>query len=396
MARAGSLLFVVAGHLVLAVIDKGPHGGVRGTNLVALEPGLSWLGLASPMPVFFVAAGWAAASSSRSQRSAADGARSRVRVLVLLACVVTALWGTVAVVEQLVTRKRGVLTDGARLATQPLWFLAAYVPFALAGRLTARAAHRPLLWLLASIALVGVSDSVRFGCGAPRWVGFAGFFVAWSVPWVAGWWWQDNRGMRGTREARAGVVLFTAGAASCVVLVRWFGYSGTLIDAVSGRRSNSTPPTLFTVGAAVSQAGGLMVCARLLDVAAARCRPVVSAFNRVAPGFYAWHLSGLALASLPLALGAPFPRRFTIEWWLLRPVWAAAVITITWLLVKVTMDGRANVPAAPTARPPGKVSAAVAAALVALGAAAVGLWGPTTPLRATSECAALIAGLLLL
>ena len=168
VARAGSLLFVVAGHLLLAVIDRAPGGGVRGANLLVLEPSLRWLALASPMAVFFVAAGWASASSGVGERDRQVPAAGRVRPLVLVSFVVTCAWGSVAAAEQVLTGGRGVLTDGARIATQPLWFLAAYVPFSLSRPVLGRAARRPVLWCAACTVSVGAADVLRFVAGAPR------------------------------------------------------------------------------------------------------------------------------------------------------------------------------------------------------------------------------------
>jgi len=63
VARVGALVLVVLGHLTLAVIDRGPDGAIRGSNLLSLHPGWVWLAMLAPMPVFFAAAGWANATA---------------------------------------------------------------------------------------------------------------------------------------------------------------------------------------------------------------------------------------------------------------------------------------------------------------------------------------------
>ncbi|MEI7548396.1 MAG: hypothetical protein WCK21_10105 [Actinomycetota bacterium] len=66
------------------------------------------------MPVFFAAAGWANATGTPVSSA------SRLRPLVGLAAVVVSMWSVAAGVEVLTTGHRGVVGDGARIATQPL------------------------------------------------------------------------------------------------------------------------------------------------------------------------------------------------------------------------------------------------------------------------------------
>ncbi len=124
-------MLVVAGHLALAVVDRH-QGRVRGANLVALHPNLEALAALSPMPVFFAAAGWANATSTLRTGAA------RLRALVGLAAVVVVAWSAAVVVATLAAGDAGVIGDGARVATQPVWFLAAYPPSML-GALSGRA-----------------------------------------------------------------------------------------------------------------------------------------------------------------------------------------------------------------------------------------------------------------
>ena len=129
VARILALAFVVAGHLAMAVIDHDGRGAVRGTNMLLLYPGWSFLAAAAPMPVFFAAGGWANATTSPRR------AATRLRTLIGLAATVVGCWSiAVLVAAALRGGDPGVLGKGARLATQPLWFLAAYVPFAFWGR----------------------------------------------------------------------------------------------------------------------------------------------------------------------------------------------------------------------------------------------------------------------
>ena len=307
----------------------------------------------------------------------------RVRGLVGLAVVIVALWGSVAVVEQVVHGSRGSLTDGARLATQPLWFLAAYVPFVLLASSCAGALRRPVRMIALCTALVCTGDAARFLFDAPRSVAFPGFFAAWSVPFVIGWWWRSDSRARGSQERSIGIAMFMTGTIGCFVLVRWFGYTWRLIDAVAGGRSNSTPPTLFTVAACLSQAGAFMAVAQPCDALARRCGRAVRWTGRVAAATYVWHLTAVALCAVPLLLGLPFPVRFSTTWWLVRPLWFGAVLAVTCVLVAVTRRSSSREPAITDVQWPVRgPRVLLATSCVAVGAGLTGLWGPTSPPRA--------------
>ena len=192
VARSLALFVVVFGHLTMAVVDR--HGGrVRGANLLALSPRWGWVAVVAPMPVFFAAAGWANASSTLAS------ATSRLRTLVGLAAVVVAAWSLPVIVATVLAGRPGALGSGARLATQPLWFLAAYLPLAAAGGPLARlVARRPVVAIGGCVGALALLDVLRFGCGGPGWIGWIGFLLAWSIPWMLGAWW---RGLRDLAEA---------------------------------------------------------------------------------------------------------------------------------------------------------------------------------------------------
>jgi hypothetical protein len=75
------------------------------------------------------------------------------------------------------TGAAGIVGDGARIATQPLWFLAAYVPFAAAGLRLAKLASRHVVASVGTcLAVLALLDVARFRFDAPTWVGWPGFF----------------------------------------------------------------------------------------------------------------------------------------------------------------------------------------------------------------------------
>lgn len=374
IARAGSLLVVVLGHLAMAVVDRDTDGALQGVNIIELYPRWEWLTMLAPMPLFFAASGWANTSSST------ESARARVRALTGLATVVAAAWSVATLVEWLIIGEFGIIKDGARLATQPLWFLAAWVPLTVGSRHLTNAARHIRLAIPSLLVLLIATDVSRFVWNAPRWVGFPGFFAAWSVPWILGAWWRLNHLRTAFREKLAGVLIAISAALGASVLVKWFGYRAALIDAIPNKRSNTTPPTLFTAISACVQVGILMMTAQHLDLIAERRRRLIARISAVSAGVYAWHLTAFSLCGAALAAGLWTPERMTAAWWLSRPIWFAFVLSITGALLYVTQRVGTTIRrphvTANELRFRGRVT--IGATSVAVGSGLIGLYGPRT------------------
>ena len=371
MARSLALFVVVFGHLVLAVIDRDTSGAIRGDNLLALYPHLSWLTLIAPMPIFFAAGGWANATAT-PQSSAA-----RLRALMGLGAIVVTLWSAASIIELLVIGHGSTLSDGARIATQPLWFLTAYIPFAAYGKRIAAFATRPLISMGTALAILTAIDIARFGFDANEKWGWPGFFLAWGTPWVIGSWWRQASYSPAFNERRVGFVLTIVGAVAGIALVRWAHYYPALIDAVPLKRSNTTPPTLFTAVAAITQTGVFMMCAASLDSAAQRWRSLIDRMGTASIAVYGWHLSALALCSGIIALGVPTPTRLTTLWWLTRPLWFAVVLGVTALFAMATSYVRTQ-QRKRTQRTHHGRTIEIGVVLAVIGAGIVGLYGPRT------------------
>lgn len=381
VARVLALALVVSGHLILAVIDR-PHGTVRGANMLVFHPGLAFLTAAAPMPVFFAAGGYANATAAVSD------AAGRLRLLAALGSVVVVSWSIGVAVMELITGSPGIVGNGARLATQPLWFVAAYAPFSAAGRPLARlAARRPASSIGACLVGLAVLDTARFVLDAPQWIAWTGFVLAWVVPWLAGAWWRDRSERQVLDERRFGSVLAVCAIAAAVVLVHAFDYSAALIDAVPGARSNTTPPTLYTAVAGVAQVGVLLVAARALDRIGRRWRALWTRAGDAAVGVYVWHLTALSLCAAVIAAGFPAPLRFTALWWSTRPLWWAAVIGVALLFVVITDRVRRSLRRVASTRAPRRLTtprAVLGVAVLSAAGAAVGVKGPRTLPLATA------------
>jgi hypothetical protein len=390
VARVGALIIVVLGHLSLAVIDR-PHGHIRGANLIALHPGAAFVLALAPMPVFFAAAGWAHTTSSL------ENASVRLRALIGLGAVVVGVWSCTVVVTVAVNGDAGVLGDGARIATQPLWFVAGYAALVPFGRRLAQLARTNIVLVVGgAVGVLAVLDLGRFTLDLPETIGWPGFYLAWTCPWILGAWWRDRYEAGGFGEKRVGLAIALGAIAVGVVLCVFFDYSPAMIDAVPGARSNTTPPSLYTAVAAIGQVGGLMLIATFLDAAGARWRRVWDRAGELALGIYAWHLTALSLCGAVLAAGFPTPTRLTALWWLTRPLWFAAVLGVATLFVLATSGVRAQLRRrSRTAGAPPAYQAALGVVLAVAGGALVGLRGPRNVTLAC-ECAALFVGAWLL
>jgi hypothetical protein len=316
--------------------------------------------------------------------------------------VVVTGWSIAVVVTTAVAGHPGIAGGGARISTQPLWFLAAYLPFVAGGRRLAAAAGRHVVITVGgSLVVLGVLDGARFVLGAPDWVGWPGFFAAWGVPWLLGGWWRSAHERGGLSEVKFGAQLAIGAGVVGGVLVTTAGYHVALIDAVPGTRSNTTPPTLYTAVAATAQVGVLILGATMLDRMGRRWRSLWDRAGELAVGVYVWHLTALALCVGVVAAGLPAPERLTTAWWATRPLWWAAVLTVTVVFVLGTARARAwlGLRRRGRARPPGgptELRTVVAVIFVSAGAALVGLEGPRTTALALTCAGLFVSGWALL
>jgi hypothetical protein len=384
--RGVALLIVVAGHLTLAVIDR-QGGEVRGENLLALFPRWYWVTIIAPMPLFFLAGGYANSESSFTEST------RRLSLFAGLATIVVSVWALPVVITQVLAGSTGIVGDGARVATQPLWFFAAYAPLVALGSPISRLSTRSQVRLLGMcVAVVVVCDVIRFGTKGPEWIGWVGFLPTYATFWIAGMVWRRKSLQPEFSERLPGLVIFAVTVVVAFVLTIRMGYSWALIDAVPGKRSNTTPPTVFTVTAGLMQTGVVLIFATTLDGFARRRERVFARLREVSVGVYVWHLSAMMVVSATVALGVPLATRFTPWWWLARPVWYGLIGVVTALLValtrviiaRLTGGSRASSPA------PQSVTSGVFGVVLLAGAAAhIGLKGPRTSPAAVGLVAAL-------
>ncbi|KFG74784.1 acyltransferase [Streptomyces mutabilis] len=319
--RALAILGVVLGHwLVTALVADGT--GLRAASPLGDMP---WLAPVSwtfqTLAVFFLVGGHVATRGYASARARG------VSYGGWLSARLTRLFRPVAAVLTLWTMTAGLLLiSGAdfvtvhtlvKLALSPLWFLLVFAALTVSTPLLTRL--HPL-WPLVVVLHV---DLLRFGLGAPSWLGWINLAAGWLVPYTLGAAW--TRGELARR--RAGVLLLTGGTAVTAALVVWAGYPASMVGVPGAEVSNLNPPTLAAVTFGLAQCGlALLLRERLRR---AMRRPVgwaaVALVNLSAMTIFLWHQTALMATTATGLLGGRLPGLHTLpdglDWVAARLMW---------------------------------------------------------------------------
>lgn len=373
LLRVAALGTVVLGHwLVIDVVYR--RGELSGQNVLEQAPYTAWLTLVfQTMPVFFLAGGFANASSWSSHRDRGGSWPAWLQRRVCgLAWPTTVYVGAVTAVVGVLgatVSDPDTLSVAAWVVALHLWFLAVYLVL-LALTPVQVALHRR--WGLAvpvgAAGTVVLVDLAVLGASVEP-LGWAGYVLVWGCVHQLGVAWQAGALTR-SRALPVGVA--AVGLVALAGLVRWGPYPVSMVGVPGAEVQNTSPPTLALLAFACTQAGVLVAAERLaarrLESPARWAR--VSAANRLAITVYLWHMVPVVLIALTLypAGVMPQPAAGSASWWLSRLPWIAALAATLGLLV------RALLPALPwISRLPSHVGRAGRAAplLVPAGAAAL-------------------------
>jgi hypothetical protein len=216
-----------------------------------------------------------------------------------------------------------------KLALSPLWFLLVFAALTAATPLLLRL--HPL-WPLAVVVHV---DLLRFGLGAPAWLGWLNVAAAWLVPFTLGAAWT-----RGELERRrAGWILLTGGAAVTAALVAWAGCPASMVGVPGAAVSNLNPPTLAAVTFGLAQCGLALLLREPLR--RAMRRPVawasVTLLNLSAMTLFLWHQTALMATTATGLTAGRLPGLHTrpddLTWVAARLAWLpvfALVLGVCW------------------------------------------------------------------
>jgi peptidoglycan/LPS O-acetylase OafA/YrhL len=319
--RALAILGVVLGHwLVTALVADGRtlHTASPLQHMPWLAP-VSWT--FQTLAVFFLVGGHVATRSHASARRRGVPYRRwltiRLSRLFKPVAAVLTLWTVAATLLLLTGADFLTVRTLVKLALSPLWFLVVFAALTAATPLLTRL--NPL-WPLAVVLHV---DLLRFGLGAPSWLGWVNLGAGWLVPYTLGAAWT-----RGELERRrAGWVLLTGGAAVTAALVAWAGYPASMVGVPGAGVSNLNPPTLAVVTFGLAQCGlALLLRERLRR---AMRRPMVWAavalVNLSAMTIFLWHQTALMATTATGLLAGRLPGLHTrpdgLDWVAARLAW---------------------------------------------------------------------------
>ncbi|MEU9350082.1 acyltransferase [Streptomyces griseoloalbus] len=319
--RAGAVLGVVLGHwLVTALVSDGRT--LRAASPLQHMPWLAPVSWAfQTLAVFFLVGGHVATRGHALARARGipyrRWLRDRLARLFTPVAAVLTLWTTVTAALLLTGAEYATVRTLVKLALSPLWFL---LVFAALTALTPLVARLHPLWPLAVVLHV---DLLRFGLGAPDWLGRLNLAAGWLVPYTLGAAWA-----RGELERRrSGWVLLAGGTAATAALVAWAGYPASMVGVPGAGVSNLDPPTLAAVTFGLAQCGlALLLRERLRRVMR---RPLawagVALVNLSAMTIFLWHQTALMATTATGLLAGRLPGLHTVPdglgWVAVRLVW---------------------------------------------------------------------------
>ncbi|MFI8947537.1 acyltransferase [Streptomyces sp. NPDC053750] len=331
--RAFAILGVVLGHwLVTALVADGNslHAASPLRDMPWLAP-ISWV--FQTLAVFFLVGGHVATRGHASARARGTSygrwLSARLSRLFRPVAAVLTLWTVTAALLLLTGAEFVTVHTLVKLALSPLWFLLVFAVLTAATPLLSRL--HPL-WPLVVVLHV---DLLRFGFGAPSWLGWINLAAGWLVPYTLGAAW--TRGELDRR--RAGWILLAGGTAATAALVAWAGYPASMVGVPGAAVSNLNPPTLAAVTFGLAQCGlALLLRERLRRVMR---RPVpwaaVALVNLSAMTIFLWHQTALMATTATGLLVGRLPGLHTIPdglgWVAARLVWLpvfALVLTGCW------------------------------------------------------------------
>jgi hypothetical protein len=340
LLRVGSLLVVVLGHILMVIVRwRGAHPHVH--NLLAEVPLLdlaTWL--LQVMPVFFAAGAIANRLSYRSAALRGEPWRTwvwhRVRRLVRPVVYYLAAWAAIVMVLGALTHEAaGSL---ARLATQLLWFLGAYLLVVATTPWQIRLARHGFAPVVALIASIVATDALRFhvlgGTGAVN------FFTVWFMAATLGLVVRDRADDRAGRRHLACAAIGALVLNIALVSVSALPYPESMVGLPGEKISNMAPPTVVLALHAV-----ILICVvGLLWPALTRvcARPhawrLVVAGGASAMTIYLWHLTALlGVVEIEHLLGFHRGHVDGLDFWLGTAVHLAVTSVAVALLVALVV-----------------------------------------------------------
>ena len=341
--RAASILAVVCGHWLVAAIQRGPHG-IEVGNVLSDVPGLrpvTWV--FQVMGVFFVVGGFSTRRSIEGRTGSKAGAfeagaffASRAERLLRPTLVFVVVWlgaagalGASAVDERLVHAI-------ARIAAQPLWFLAVYLVVTLVAPVQLRV-HRaaPLALVIGLPVLVVTFDVLRFTDVASGMAVFNYLFV-FAFAQELGF---HLSGRSHAVPLSGALAVAAAALAVLVALVTVGPYPVSMVGLPGARVSNMSPPTVCILVLTVVQMALLVALRPWLARWLERRGPwtFAVAINVGIMTIFLWHLTAAAAMGGFLYAVDWLPAPATAAWWWAKLPWFVGCLVVLVPLVLLTV-----------------------------------------------------------
>ena len=327
--RAASITLVVLGHWLISVVLV-TNGHVTATNALATVPWLrvlTWV--FQVMPVFFFVGGFSNQLAVDHQRTHGRGygdyLRRRTDRLLRPTIVFALVWLVVARLFEALSLDRSLVHTVAKLAAQPLWFLAVYlVVVALAPPMLAFGRRNTVApFVVLSIAVITI-DVVRFHWGEVD-LATVNYGLVFLFAQQLGFLYADGWL---TRLPVGRLAAVSATALGLLVLLTTVGtYPVSMVGVPGEAISNMSPPTVCILVLTIAQVALVMAlrgpASRWLQ--ARGPWTVTVAVNARIMTLFLWHLTAIVAAGgLLLAVGLPTPAAGAAGWWALRIVWIAS------------------------------------------------------------------------
>jgi len=335
--RAASILAVVCGHWLVATIQRTPQG-IKVGNVLSEVSGLrpvTWV--FQVMGVFFVVGGFSTRRAIEGRGGFEVGAffASRAERLLRPTLVFAVAWlaaagalGAVAVDERLVH-------DIARIAAQPLWFLAVYLVVTLIAPMQLQL-HRvaPLALVIGLPVLVVAFDVLRFTDVASE-LAVLNYLFVFAFAQELGF---HLAGRSRPVPLVATLSVAVVALATLAVLVTVGPYPVSMVGLPGAHISNMSPPTFCILVLTVAQMAVLLGLRPAMGRWLQRRGPwtFTVAINAGIMTIFLWHLTAAAVMGGFLYAVNWLPRPATAAWWWAKLPWFIGCLVVLVPLVLLT------------------------------------------------------------
>lgn len=341
LVRVAALGVVVVWHSTLSLFHRSRSGVLGMPNPIGSYHGL-WMAtwFLQVMPLFFIVSGAVNADAWDRHGRRGGNARSFTRQRVVRFVGPLGVLAGCCAVAETIARAIG---DGPFLSRHlvilvPLWTLALLVAYAPATPMLDRAFRRYGFSTTVGLAgLIVLSDLCRFRLH----IGIAGTtstLLVWLLAYQLGWVYRSAVRGGATRCRDIGRPLVMIGFVGLVVTTNIGLYPRSMVATSTDPMSNLLPTTVPIAALALLQCGLLLLFRPRLDAwlaDATNWRRVERAGGYALPAYLLHMIAVVALVLVAEACGVRFHAHPTAAWWLMRPLWFAAVLVVLTPLLRV-------------------------------------------------------------